>query len=90
VAPPVPRERPQPIYPQRAKDEHLSGKVIMEIVVRTDGTPDRLVVLRMPENCEWLAGAAADAVSKWRRDPATRAGEPADVYMTLVIEFRPK
>jgi TonB family protein len=90
VTPPALRERSMPIYPQKARDEGLTGKVIMEVVLRKDGTPDRLVVLRMPEKGEWLAGAAAEAVSKWRWDPARRGGEPIDVYMTLVVDFRLK
>ncbi|MBI3449740.1 MAG: energy transducer TonB [Acidobacteria bacterium] len=88
VKPPVLREMVHPVYPERAKEERLTGKVIMDLVVRMDGTPDRLVVLQMPEGGEWLAGAAAEAVSKWRWDPATRADEPIDVYMTLVVDFQ--
>jgi TonB family protein len=90
VTPPSLVEKYSPVYPRKARDERLTGKVIMEIVVRKDGTPDRLVVIGMPERGEWLAGAAAEAVSKWRWEPAKRDGVPVDVYMTLVVDFQLK
>jgi TonB family protein len=77
-----------PVYPENARKVRMSGPVIVEAVIRTDGVPDRLVVLRMPEGGEWLAGAAVETIGKWRYQPATRGGIPVDCYFTIVTEFR--
>ncbi len=76
-----------PVYPESARADKLTGNVIMELVVRVDGTVDGIVVLRMPEGGEWLAGSAVEAVSQWRYEPATINGEPVNAYFTVVAEF---
>jgi TonB family protein len=76
-----------PKYPESAKEQRISGQVILQAVIRTDGTPDRLVVLQMPAGGEWLAGAAVESISKWRWEPARRDGIPVDVYFTIIVEF---
>ena len=83
----IPESRVMPEYPATARAEGLSGAVIAEVVVRADGTLDGIVVLRMPEGGEWLAGAAVEAISQWRYEPATRDGVPVDAWFTLVVEF---
>jgi len=76
-----------PIYPESARKERLSGKILLQAVIRTDGVPDGIVVLQMPERGEWLAGAAVEAVGKWRYKPATRNGVPVNAYFTIIIDF---
>ena len=76
-----------PVYPESAKKEKMSGQIILQAVIRTDGTPDGLVVLQMPEGGEWLAGSAVEAVSKWRYKPATRGGVPVNAHFTVIIDF---
>ncbi|HEV8337134.1 MAG TPA: energy transducer TonB [Candidatus Polarisedimenticolia bacterium] len=74
-------------YPERAKQEHIEGKIVLQAVIRKDGVPDGIVVLRMPERGEWLAGSAVEAISNWRYQPATREGVPVDVRFTIVVDF---
>jgi TonB family protein len=76
-----------PLYPESARARMLSGKVILELVVRTDGTVDGIVVLRMPEGGERLAGATVEAISQWRYEPAALDGVPVNAYFTVVTEF---
>jgi TonB family protein len=76
-----------PRYPEEARKQLISGAVILEAVIRSDGVPERIVVLKMPEGGERLAGVAVDAVSQWRYEPATLNGEPVDVYLTIVVQF---
>ena len=76
-----------PVYPESARAEMLTGNVIMEVVVRIDGSVDGIVVLRMPTGGEWLAGSAVEAVSQWRFEPATIDGVPVNAYFTVVAEF---
>jgi TonB family protein len=88
VTPPKRIVSANPVYPEAAKKDLVQGRVVMDVVVRRDGRPDGLVVVKMPEGGEWLAGSAVEAVSKWRWQPALKNGKPIDVSMTLVVEFR--
>lgn len=87
VIPPNRIVRADPIYPETARKAGLEGKVVIELVVRSDGRPDRPVVLAMPEGGEWFAGSTVEAVMKWRWEPALKDGRPVDVYMTVVVQF---
>jgi TonB family protein len=58
----------QPAYPELARKMNLSGTVKIEIVVAPNGTvKDAKILGGHPV----LAGAALDAVKKWRFEPAT-------------------
>lgn len=66
------------VYPDLARKMNLSGTVKVEVVVAANGTvKDAKVVGGHPV----LAGAALDAVRKWRFEPA--AGES-----TGVVDFK--
>jgi len=57
----------QPVYPDLARKMNLSGTVKIQVVVAPNGTvKDAKVVGGHPV----LAGAALDAVRKWRFEPA--------------------
>jgi TonB family protein len=90
VTPPqiIAGSRVQPAYPAEAKKNLRSGKVILESVIRRDGVPDRIVVLRMPEGGERLAGNAVEAFSQWRYEPALLNGTPVDVLLHIVINYQ--
>lgn len=88
ITPPKKIVSVNPVYPEAAKKDLVEGRVVMDVVVRKDGRPDGIVVAKMPEGGEWLAGSAVEAVSKWRWEPALKNGRPVDVSMTLVVEFR--
>jgi TonB family protein len=61
------KSKVQPAYPDLARRMNLSGTVKVEIVVSPNGTvKDAKVVGGHPV----LAGAALDAVKKWRFEPS--------------------
>jgi TonB family protein len=67
-----------PVYPELARKMSLSGTVKVEVVVAANGTvKDAKVVGGHPV----LAGAALDAVRKWRF-------EPAAAESTGVVDFK--
>lgn len=76
-----------PIYPEMAKKLHLDGDVILQVVVRKSGSVDGIVVFKMPEGGEALAGSAVDAVSKWKYKPARENGQPINVFFTIVMKY---
>ena len=80
----------QPVYPELARKAEVTGSVILEAVVRKDGTVDGLKVLRSPGVNLGFEEAAIDAVSQWRYQPGTQNGQPVDVYFTIVVEFKSK
>jgi TonB family protein len=68
----------QPAYPELARKMNLTGTVKVEVVVSPNGTvKDAKVIGGHPV----LAGAALDAVRKWRF-------EPAAVESTGVVDFK--
>ena len=68
----------QPVYPDLARKMNITGTVKIQVVVAANGTvKDAKVVGGHPV----LAGAALDAVRKWRF-------EPAAVESSGVVDFK--
>ncbi len=85
VKAPVLRKEVKPQYSERAKAEKIEGEVIMECVVKADGTVGDITITRLldPE----LDQAAVDAARRWEFEPGTRNGKPVAVLVTIVIAF---
>ncbi len=77
----------QPIYPELARKAKVTGSVILEAVVRKDGTVGGVKVLRSPGANLGFEESAMDAVRQWRYKPGVQNGRPVDVYFTIVVEF---
>jgi TonB family protein len=73
-------------YSEDARRQNLSGDVVMEIVVRADGSVGDVKIL------QGLGGGlndrAAQAVRQWRFAPATLHGGPVDVIVEVAVEFK--
>src|SRR4029079_1899696 len=73
-------------YTEDARRRGLAGDVVLEIVVRRDGSVGDVRVL------QGLAGGlnerAAQAVRQWRFAPAQRQGVPVDVIVEVAVEFK--
>lgn len=76
----------RPEYTDDARRRGLEGDVILEIVVRRDGTVGDVKVLRGLGG--GLERRAIDAVRQWRFSPARRTGTPVDVYVEVAVEFK--
>ena len=73
-------------YTEQARRANLEGDVLLEIVVRRDGTvSDPRVVKRLGAG---LDERAVQAVRQWRFEPARRLGAPVDVIVEVSVEFR--
>jgi len=79
--------RVDPIYPPAARNARLQGEVVLEIVVRKDGTVDASSIKVVKGMGMGLTQAAQDAVKKWRFKPATRHGLPVDVIDRIEVSF---
>lgn len=85
LLPPEVIQKVEPDYPLDAREQRLEGKVILQIVVGEDGSVTDVKVLR---SIELLDQAAVEAVRQWKYKPATKAGRPVPVYVTVTVNFR--
>jgi protein TonB len=72
-------------YTEEARRRSLSGDVLLEIVVRSDGSVGDVRLLRGLG--AGLDQRAVQAVRQWRFDPARRRGAPVDVLVEVAVEF---
>ena len=73
-------------YTEEARVRNLAGEVVLEIVVRRDGSvSDVKVISGLPSG---LNERAVAAVRQWRFAPATRHGQPVDVIVEVAVEFK--
>jgi len=79
-------KRLPPLYPFEAKRKKIQGKVIIKVIVNKEGKATEPVVLESHPKGVFEA-AALRAVKRWRFRPATKGGNPVDVYVVLPILF---
>ena len=73
-----------PVYPPAARAAGVSGIVILEAAIGSDGRVlDARVLRSIPE----LDGAAVEAVKQWEFTPTLINGTPTPVTMTVTIQF---
>ena len=78
-----------PQYPESAVKEKITGVVVLELMVDTEGKPSDLKVLESPD--PRLTEAAVAAVKQWKFAPARKPdGTPVTVRSTLSLNFRLK
>lgn len=76
----------KPDYTDEARRQGINGEVLLEIVVRRDGTVGDI---RLLSGLGFgLDRRAVDAVRQWRFAPARRLGTPVDVIVEVAVEFR--
>ena len=73
-----------PVYPPEAQAAGISGVVILEAVIDTQGSVRNTKVLR---SIPALDQAALDAVKEWRFQPTLLNGAPVPVIMTVTVNF---
>ena len=77
---------PEPQYNEEARKAHLSGTVLIDVTVTTEGKVINPIVLRAPGVP--LIEVALAQVQKWKFKPAVNAeGKPVDCRQLLQINF---
>ena len=72
-------------YTDEARRRGITGDVVLEIVVRRDGSVGDVTILQ--GRGAGLDQRAVAAVRQWRFSPARRRGEPVDVIVEVAVEF---
>jgi protein TonB len=85
VTPPTILSRVEPQYSEEARKARYQGTVVLEAIVKRDGTVDILRVVRslgfgLDEN-------AIQALKQWRFKPGLRNGVPVDVALNIEVNF---
>jgi TonB family protein len=74
----------RPIYPEDARAARISGVVIIEATIDTDGHVGEAKILR---TIPLLDEAALAAVRQWEFTPTLLSGVPVPVIMTVTVNF---
>jgi protein TonB len=87
VKPPEVIYKPLPYYTEEARKARAEGIVLIQAVVRKDGSVDSFKILRglgygLDES------AINTIATKWRFKPGTRNGVPVDVQANIEVTFR--
>ncbi len=87
VKPPVVLYMAKPSYTEEARKAKIEGVVLLQLVVRKDGTADSFKVIKglgygLDES------TISTIASKWRFKPGTYLGVPVDVQINTEVAFR--
>jgi TonB family protein len=85
ISPPTLEREVKAFYTDEARRRVIEGDVVLEIVVRRDGSVGNVRVLHSLG--AGLEQKAIDAVRQWRFGPATRQGVPVDVVVEVSVGF---
>ncbi len=85
---PVPIKQVTPKYPEVAKAIGATGKIIVKVLVGTDGKVKSASIYSTFGNpaCE---DAAISAAKQWEFKPATKDGEPFEQSIQIPFDFKP-
>lgn len=78
-------EHKDPEYPAAARAKHISGAVVLHVVISPEGKVDEISPIAGPED---LREAAVTAVQQWTYKPYLLNGRPVYVDTMVTINFR--
>ena len=74
----------QPKYPETAKENHISGTVVLDAVIAVDGNVKQLQYISGPPE---LMRSAMDAVRYWRYRPMKLQGKPVEFETKISVVY---
>ena len=86
ITPPAIVHEVKPDYTDEGRRRHIEGDVVLEIIVRSDGSVGNVKLVQGLG--AGLDQRAIDAVRQWRFSPAKRYGVPVDVIVEVAMEFK--
>lgn len=76
--------RVEPVYPAKARTEHIQGSVVLAVKIGKDGVVRDLQAISGPLP---LRDAAIDAVKQWTYKVYRLNGHPVEVLTTVRVNF---
>ncbi|NOT25098.1 MAG: energy transducer TonB [Acidobacteria bacterium] len=86
VSAPVLLTQVRPTYTAEAMTNRIQGAVALELIVRRNGEPDAIRVVRSLDR-GGLDVEAVHAVRQWRFRPGRLGDTPVDVLVTVIVNF---
>jgi protein TonB len=77
----------RPVYPESARRAGIQGTTLLRIHIEADGHVSDVSVQRSAGH-QSLDEAAADAVRRWRFEPALNSVGPVSMWAVVPVEFR--
>jgi protein TonB len=87
VTMPVVLREVKPQYTSDAMRARLQGSVLLQCVIRPDGSVGEVMVVRSLDSMFGLDLEAIKAARQWRFRPSTRLGEPVSAVVTIQLDF---
>jgi TonB family protein len=85
MSPPTVLQRVEPKYTAEAARAGLNGTVVLQAVIKSDGTVDVLRVVRgLPAG---LTDSAIEAIKQWQFRPGQKDGQNADIALNIEVNF---
>jgi protein TonB len=75
----------QPVYPQMARSQHVSGNVQIDALIDANGNVGAMKVLSGPA---LLREAALESLKQWKYQPAELDGKATSMHLTVTLQFR--
>jgi protein TonB len=75
---------PEPDYPPLARENMVSGEVIVRVLVKVDGSTEVLGVIKSLPHC---VEAAKQNAKLWRWKPALKNGKPVEAIGIITVTF---
>lgn len=74
-----------PVYPIMAKNQHVTGDVVIDALIDANG---RVTTMKVISGPTLLHQAAKDALRQWKYQPASLDGKPVSMHLTVTLQFR--
>ena len=74
-------------YPTRARQRKIEGRIVVSLLIGTDGTVKRARILES-QPPDTFDQAVLDALPGWRFEPARYKNKNVQVWVTLPLDFR--
>jgi protein TonB len=86
ITPPRQIYAPDPEYPVKERNTGHQGRVVLRLVVDTDGVAHGITVSESLSPA--FDAAALEAVKNWKFSPATKNGKPVVAHVAVQVTFR--
>jgi TonB family protein len=85
---PLPKFSPQPNYPEKAKVASVQGKVVVNVLVDTQGEIVKWSILRAEPAGQGFETEVAKIICGWRFSPALKEHQPVNTWVAIPFNFK--